>query len=100
MSQNYAPVDIPEDLNLHLPRRENLRLHIPHFNKIHQAENFALHHHTKRTLCRALYPSRCSEVARLLLTIWSEIATDTLSYQTGLQEAHLIMGPKLNALFW
>ena len=48
-------------------------------NKIYQAENFALHHHMKRTLCRALYPSRCSEVARMLLTIWSELATNTLS---------------------
>jgi hypothetical protein len=67
--------NIPEDLNLHQYRRENLRLHIPYINKIHQAENFALHHHTKRTLCHDLYPSHCSEVARLLLTIWSELAT-------------------------
>lgn len=95
-THQQAGCNIPEDLNLQ-HRRENLSLHTPYINKIHQAENFALHHLTKRTLCRALYPSRCSEVARLLLTIWSELATNTLSQQTGPQEAHLIMGPKLNA---
>jgi hypothetical protein len=71
--------NIPVDLNLHQNRCENLRLHIANFNKIYQAENFALHHHMKRMSCRALYPSRCSEVARVLLTIWSELATNTLS---------------------
>lgn len=71
--------NIPENVNIHQHCHENLRLHIPYFNKIHQPENFALHHHTKWMLCRALYPPRCSKVARLLLTIWSELAKNTLS---------------------
>jgi hypothetical protein len=96
---------IPEDLYLHQHRREITGFTYKILTKFFKAKIFALHHHTKRTYWLVLYESRCSEVTRLLPTmyecaIWSESATNSLTWQTGLQEAPLIMGPKLNALHW